>query len=210
MAYELVTKNIASCKRSGGKSSLILFDIDHFDKINKEFNDLLADELLVQVAQFLNRDLRDSDWLFRFGSDEFLMLLPDCDSDGARNAAGRIRKKTSKVFFEVVDRANDQTTVRKVIHLTLSSSAMCVLPGAIDHDKAIDSRFHSRLRLVDESSSEAILGTTQDVEPLMNQTKVIISKMVDVLAQAKQVGRNRVTMVDFDSSYGPHVDEDAS
>jgi diguanylate cyclase (GGDEF)-like protein len=210
MAYELITKQIASSKRSNAKFSLILFDIDHFDRINKEFDDFLADELLVQVAQFLGRDLRETDWLFRFGSDEFLMLLPDCDTEGVKNVASRIQKKIGDVRFEIVSRDNDQNTETKAIHLTLLASAMCVNLDDIETGSGIDTRIQSRLKLVDEPSGNPISSPVRDAAPLMNQTKIIIAQMVDVLAHAKQKERNQVTMVKFESCYIPVVDKEAS
>lgn len=168
MAYELVTKCVASRKRTSGKFSLILFDIDNFDRINSDFDDILADETLVQVGEFLNRELRDSDWLFRFGADEFLMLLPDCDAEGARMVAERTGKKINQIRFEVLNDANEQGSQSKSLQLSLSSAVMCVALEADVDRSIIEFRSQGRLRLVDASSSKPILNQEMDGIPLMS------------------------------------------
>ncbi len=71
------------------KSSYIimLMDIDHFKSINDTHGHQVGDEVLATVAEVLNRSVRGGDFLFRYGGEEFLLLMPDMKLDAAEKLA---------------------------------------------------------------------------------------------------------------------------
>ncbi|WP_210397464.1 sensor domain-containing diguanylate cyclase [Motiliproteus sediminis] len=72
--------------------SVILCDIDHFKSFNDHYGHLQGDQCLQQVAEIMNRHIhRPGDTLFRYGGEEFAVLLPNTDLDGARQLAEKLR-----------------------------------------------------------------------------------------------------------------------
>lgn len=68
-----------------------VLDIDHFKSINDSYGHVIGDEVLLLVSQVMQRTLRGADQLFRFGGEEFVMVLEDTDAEGAGIAYDRIR-----------------------------------------------------------------------------------------------------------------------
>lgn len=80
--------------------SLINFDIDFFKKVNDSYGHAFGDEVLRQVVTMTNQLIRDTDTLCRWGGEEFLILLPDCDQQDALEIADKIRVAISAQPFE--------------------------------------------------------------------------------------------------------------
>lgn len=70
--------------------SLLLIDLDNFKKVNDTFGHHVGDRALIAVAEVLRREQRTSDSVFRWGGDEFVLLLPESDGNGAQHLAGRL------------------------------------------------------------------------------------------------------------------------
>lgn len=79
-------------------------DIDHFKKINDNYGHETGDEILRSVADFIKRQLRKGDTLARWGGEEFLLLLPQTDIDGALVLAEKIRKTVAEQCFLIGER----------------------------------------------------------------------------------------------------------
>lgn len=73
--------------------SLIMGDIDRFKAVNDDFGHLVGDAVLVAVARVLSRELRASDIACRVGGEEFLIICPRTDLQGARICAERLRER---------------------------------------------------------------------------------------------------------------------
>lgn len=73
--------------------SLIMFDIDHFKKINDGFGHPAGDEVIRATAQAVKDNLRDSDVAGRYGGEEFAIILTDTGAEGALVVAERLREK---------------------------------------------------------------------------------------------------------------------
>ena len=82
---------IAQNKRYGTQASIIAFDLDHFKEINDEHGHIFGDYILKQVAEVIRLRHRKLDKLFRYGGEEFIMLLPSTGSKEAEIAANDIR-----------------------------------------------------------------------------------------------------------------------
>ncbi|MDO3377509.1 diguanylate cyclase [Geoalkalibacter halelectricus] len=89
---EHLPQEIKRAVRYGRPLSLFLFDLDHFKKINDQFGHGVGDEILRQVGSCVAETLRqDLDWTVRYGGEEFLVVLPETDLEGARIVAERLR-----------------------------------------------------------------------------------------------------------------------
>ena len=68
-----------------------MLDIDHFKQYNDTHGHLEGDRLLTRLAEVLLKELRDTDYVFRYGGEEFLVLLPNTELLMAHAAAERLR-----------------------------------------------------------------------------------------------------------------------
>ena len=77
--------------RTRSSLGLLMIDVDHFKDFNDRFGHPTGDGALVQIVQAAQQPLRSNDFLARFGGEEFVVILPDADAAGAREAAERVR-----------------------------------------------------------------------------------------------------------------------
>jgi diguanylate cyclase (GGDEF)-like protein len=77
--------------REGRPLSLMNIDLDHFKAINDRYGHVMGDRVLVQIANLIGQALRESDYVARFGGEEFVVLLPDAEVPRAVMVAERIR-----------------------------------------------------------------------------------------------------------------------
>jgi len=89
--YQCLSDEMARARRYERPLSLICFDLDHFKECNDRFGHLEGDNILRQVGDLLRSRLRQSDAAFRYGGDEFFILLPETGIDRACNTAEKIR-----------------------------------------------------------------------------------------------------------------------
>ncbi len=89
---EALARECSRGERHGDTCSLILCDLDHFKQVNDNYGHVVGDHILKAVAQELRKATRNCDELYRFGGEEFAVLLPHTDQDQAYQVAERIRK----------------------------------------------------------------------------------------------------------------------
>jgi len=82
---------LARCERYGGLLSVAMGDIDNFKIVNDTFGHQIGDEVLKRLAQFLRKDLRRTDYIARWGGEEFTMLLPGTRLEAATTVLERVR-----------------------------------------------------------------------------------------------------------------------
>lgn len=97
--FDLANHAIAVAKRYGHPLALILFDLDHFKRINDTWGHQYGDSVLQQVVQFAQGCLRDTDLYARYGGEEFMVLLPQSDGAEALTVAERIRQAIAEQDF---------------------------------------------------------------------------------------------------------------
>lgn len=88
---ESSTREIDRSRRSGRTCSIVMADIDHFKRVNDSFGHAGGDAVLRAVAAVLRASTRTEDIVARWGGEEIIVLLPETDLDGARQAAEKIR-----------------------------------------------------------------------------------------------------------------------
>jgi diguanylate cyclase (GGDEF)-like protein len=89
---DAVQRQIAVATRTGKPFSLILFDLDHFKRVNDAFGHDAGDVVLAQTARVLMSIVRSSDFAVRHGGEEFAVLLPDTNLAVAAERAEEIRQ----------------------------------------------------------------------------------------------------------------------
>lgn len=82
----------ARSKRYKRPFSVVMGDIDYFKKVNDTYGHLIGDEVLKSFSRLIFKQIRDVDEVYRYGGEEFLILLRETDLDGACIAAERIRQ----------------------------------------------------------------------------------------------------------------------
>ena len=93
---ERLKEEITRHARYGGTFSVLMLDLDSFKIYNDIFGHPAGDELLRQVGVLIKGSIRTSDQAFRYGGDEFVVLLPHIDTDSAYHAAERIRQDVAR------------------------------------------------------------------------------------------------------------------
>jgi len=111
--------------------AVALADIDHFKRVNDLYGHAAGDVVLHHVAQLIAADLRASDLVGRYGGEEFLIVLPETEVDGAIEAAEKIRRTVSRTPVVLPD--GTELTVTLSAGLAAASGAALRL-DQITHD----------------------------------------------------------------------------
>ncbi len=89
---ELERRLLEAARASDNRElALVMFDIDHFKSFNDRFGHACGNDVLAGVAGEINRCIRQTDMACRYGGEEFVVILPGCDLEGARLLAERVR-----------------------------------------------------------------------------------------------------------------------
>ena len=99
--YEILENSFEDFKRYGKKFSIIFIDIDNFKKINDNYGHMTGDLVLKTLVMIIKKTLRKNDLVFRFGGEEFVVLLPETDTENAIAIAERVREEIAKEQIEI-------------------------------------------------------------------------------------------------------------
>ena len=114
MAYE-----IKRAAKHDYPFALMIIDCDNFKPINDNFGHAFGDKFLQTVADILEEEKRDGDIVARYGGDEFTIILPECDENGAMTVAKRIASRIENTKLIAPDNSRVGITI---------SSGICVYP----------------------------------------------------------------------------------
>jgi diguanylate cyclase (GGDEF)-like protein len=110
--YNQLEVEIGRCSRYGHSLALLLLDIDNFKMYNDTYGHLEGDKVLIKLSQTIKSCLRTMDSAYRYGGEEFTVILPETKGEEAKNVANRIRTAVeSERFFPEPD---------KVVTITIS------------------------------------------------------------------------------------------
>lgn len=96
---EEVDLALARSRRSGSPVSVAMVDIDHFKSVNDTYGHAVGDQVNKAIAHLLRQRLRKSDGIGRYGGEEFVALLPECDSATAWDILDNIRERFEALRF---------------------------------------------------------------------------------------------------------------
>ncbi len=106
--YEVIQKEVDRAFRYNHCVSLLIVDIDNFKAINDSYGHLAGDMVLRQIAQLFIVSLRKVDYIFRYGGEEFAILLPETKRENAFSVAERLRTviKSNNFVVKSSDKVN--------------------------------------------------------------------------------------------------------
>jgi len=90
---EIVAREIAQARRTGKPFSIAILDVDHFKKVNDDHGHAAGDKALMHLAVVAKSGIRETDVICRYGGEEFVVMLPGANADGARFVIDRLRTK---------------------------------------------------------------------------------------------------------------------
>ena len=116
---EMLRQEYARHRRYDSGAALVMFDIDHFKAINDRYGHQAGDAVIRQTADLIRQNMRDSDVAGRYGGEEFVVLLPDTDKDGALIFAERLRRS-----IEAHEVVHEQAQIRFTVSLGIADLNM--------------------------------------------------------------------------------------
>ncbi|MBB6146199.1 diguanylate cyclase (GGDEF)-like protein [Silvibacterium bohemicum] len=99
--YRQLEAEIERARRFHSRFSLIFVDLDHFKAVNDRYGHLVGSQLLVEVGQVLKSQVRGVDSVFRYGGDEFTVLLPESGKLAAQETAARLHSALREKIYEI-------------------------------------------------------------------------------------------------------------
>lgn len=97
--FEQVEYEVERAKRYQSPLSLVFFDLDKFKSVNDTYGHLVGSRLLAEVGGVVQKNIRKTDRAARYGGDEFVVILPQTEKEGALNFAGKLREALNAQKF---------------------------------------------------------------------------------------------------------------
>jgi len=94
---EILDREWSRSQRYERPLAVALADLDHFKEVNDRYGHLTGDLVLQRVAGELRNQLRETDFIGRYGGEEFLMVLPETSLEGARNFSEKVRQRVERL-----------------------------------------------------------------------------------------------------------------
>jgi two-component system, cell cycle response regulator len=134
--------------RTTGPLGIMMFDIDHFKKVNDTYGHLAGDRVLIQVARTARAALREGDVLMRYGGEEFLVILPAASKANSRDVGEKLRRIVEDVSVTVGDRA---------IRVTISVGIISFPEFAVASDQELVKRADEALFSAKETGRNRVI-----------------------------------------------------
>lgn len=203
MAYE-----IKRAERHKYSFALMVIDCDNFKPINDNFGHAFGDKFLQTVADILEEEKRDEDIAARYGGDEFTLILPECDENGAMTVANRISKRIEREKLIASDGTRVGITISVGICVypqhTMSQKDMFViadsmmyqakeegknsikLPGQEDVSEILKKNQEKSALLIKAIENDQIVPYFQPIKPSSKDNDIVIHEL---LMRINQDGR---------------------
>jgi len=115
---QILTQELGRATRYEKVLSMIILDIDNFKSFNDRYGHAVGDKVLVAIGEIINRSLRKVDYAFRYGGEEFVILLPETPLENAILTVERIREKIANDASNSVPEAHGS-------RVTVSAGVAC-------------------------------------------------------------------------------------
>lgn len=153
----ILKREIELCRRRHIGFAILMIDVDHFKRINDEYGHEIGDQVLQQIAMHLLNNARAGDFVFRYGGEEFLIVLAEVDQVLAMKAAEKLRKRVEEAELLL---ANDRR-LRVTVSIGVAAS-----DGHPDYERIVEradaalyqAKHHGRNRVHTLSDTPAIAG----------------------------------------------------
>lgn len=149
---ELLDHTLEECGRVGAGFSILEMDLDHFKLVNDCYGHDVGDQVLEQVAAVLKRRLRRADTSARWGGEEFMVLLPGTDREGATLVAETIREELAGSPIRIKGDELSITTSIGIAEFPADGSTVRELLIAADN-RLYEAKYHGRDQVVNEGSA---------------------------------------------------------
>ena len=134
---------ISSAKRYKRNFSVLMADIDFFKNINDKYGHLAGDFVLKSIGEIIREIVRESDMFFRYGGEEFVILMPETNAENAKIVADRIKNAVENKVF-LYTKGMDEA-----IFVTISIGGYEYIQGEKESD------YFDIIEIVDEALYEA-------------------------------------------------------
>lgn len=111
------------CKDNEIKFSAIMIDVDNFKMINDTYGHVCGDKAISLLSQTITKSIRNTDYIGRYGGDEFLLICPDASEQEAYEVAERIRKNVENTVYSIGEGVNINLTISLGVHQCASCDA---------------------------------------------------------------------------------------
>ncbi len=138
--YEALERELIRARRNTRDLGILMFDIDHFKKINDEHGHLAGDSVLKDLAHLVQERVRRDELIARYGGEEFVVMLPETALEGTLALAETLRSRVAEHRFAFQNEA---------IHVTISLGCAALSDAertATDLLKRVDDRLYEAKR----------------------------------------------------------------
>jgi diguanylate cyclase (GGDEF)-like protein len=167
---ETIKRMVALANRTAAPLALGMLDLDHFKQINDAYGHDVGDDALAAAAVAIRHRLRETDFVGRYGGEEFVVLLPDTGRDGARSLFEAVREAVGKAIVNGVDRP-----------ITVSVG-VAVIPDDADDSSTL-------LRIADRLLYGAKANGRNQVAIQPMPSESVLSSVASVAARAEEKAR---------------------
>ena len=115
---EMAEYELSRSKRTAITQSFAMLDIDHFKSVNDTYGHAVGDTVIASLATLLKQRLRTTDLIGRYGGEEFLVVLPECEIDEAVILLEKIR-----ILFSEIEFHKDEQTFSCTISIGVASTS---------------------------------------------------------------------------------------
>ncbi len=141
-----LNERIKYTRRYGDELSLIMLDIDHFKKVNDQYGHLIGDGVLEEIAVSVQRSIRDTDVVGRYGGEEFIIILLKTGLSSALDVAERVRK--------AIEAAEMKDSEGNVFSVTVSEGVSSYKPA--EDERSLISRVDDALYRAKENGRNRV------------------------------------------------------
>ncbi len=163
--------------------SFLMLDVDHFKHVNDEHGHLAGDIVLKAIADIIDDEIRESDYLIRYGGEEFCVILPDTNEEEAMKVAENIRRKVETTVIPV-NLPTGTFTIQKTVSIGVANIMQ------------IKETFEQILDIIDKRPGA---GKKEDLKVLERQLLIEVVGAADAAMYVskkgtkEKAGRNQVT-----------------
>uniref|UniRef100_UPI0040485B8B putative bifunctional diguanylate cyclase/phosphodiesterase n=1 Tax=Aliarcobacter sp. TaxID=2321116 RepID=UPI0040485B8B len=166
---DMMTYEIKRAARHDYPFALMVIDCDNFKPINDNFGHAFGDKFLQTIADILEEEKRDEDIVARYGGDEFTIILPECDENGAHTVANRISQRIESEKLIAPDNTKVGITISVGICVypthTLSQKDMFIIADTMMYQAKEEGK--NSIRIPNQDDVSNILKQNQEKSSLL-------------------------------------------